>query len=314
MGPAVAGAATAGHRRGREEGKGREGGEKEGEGKGRGAGERASRGVWKPTNTTAIATATAASAPLSGHHTKRPLNARAPSPRRASPPTYGSPVQPANPCVALPSPAYRAAAPLSVTDSPPSAVDSSRRPALLPPPPLQSRFHTLAPPCSLTRDSPCSPRTSAIHFFPAPRLFPVCCPLPLPYPLAQLRSGVRASPLRDMWVQPITATRSRPLPFSAAAGRARSPVRAGYGAPCVQNLPATQMPYPPSWAWWGAGVERGRAGGPFPTDAAWGPTRGLFENLTVGVRGLGLPAAIQPGRYTWHPLRAPPPRPHKDGG
>lgn len=189
MGPAVAGAATAGHRRGREEGKGREGGEKEGEGKGRGAGERASRGDWKPTNTTAIATA--ASAPLSGHHTKRPLNARAPSPRRASPPTYGSPAQPANPCVALPSPAYRSAAPLSVTGSPPSAVDSSPRPALLPPPPLQSRFHTLASPCSLTRDSPCSPSTSAIHFFPAPRLFPVCCPPPLvvsPRPTPQWRS------------------------------------------------------------------------------------------------------------------------------
>lgn len=38
LGPAVAGAVTAGYRRGREKGKGRKGGKKEGGGKGRGAG------------------------------------------------------------------------------------------------------------------------------------------------------------------------------------------------------------------------------------------------------------------------------------
>lgn len=214
-----------------------------------------SRGDWKTTKAAATAAAAATSAPLAGHHTKRPLNARAPSPRRASPPTCGSLGLPANPRLGLLRPAYRAAAPLSVTDSPPSALYSSPQPVLLQPPPLPLCFHSRAPQCSLTRTSACTPRTPAVHFLPATRLFPMFYPLPWPHPLAQLRSGVRASPLRDMSVQPITAIRSHPLPFSAAAGQARSPVRAAPGTPWARSLPATLTP-PPA-----LGLARGGYGG-----------------------------------------------------
>ena len=109
--------------------------------------------------------------------------------------------------------------------------------ALLPP-----GFHSRAFPCALTRDYPSPLRTSATHFPPATRLFPVILPLPLPGPLAQLRNGVRASPLRGMSIQPITATHSHSLPFSAAAGRARSLERAG---PCAPYCGACLSPPPP---------------------------------------------------------------------
>lgn len=149
--------------------------------------------------------------------------------------------------------------------------------------------------------------------FPAsPRLFPVISPLPLLYPLAQLRSGVRASPLRDMSVQPITAIRPHRLPFRQPLdGRAPRCALAPAPPVCGAGLPPPRLP--PPWAWCGAGAG-GRAEarwGPFPTDAAWGVTRGLFENLAVGAGGLELPAAFGRGRYTWRPR---PSRPHKDGG
>ena len=119
--------------------------------------------------------------------------------------------------------------------------------ALLPP-----GFHSRAFPCALTRDYPSPLRTSATHFPPATRLFPVILPLPLPGPLAQLRNGVRASPLRGMSIQPITATHSHSLPFSAAAGRARSLERAG---PCPPYCGACLSPphLLPPWAWWRRG-------------------------------------------------------------
>lgn len=76
---------------------------------------------------------------------------------------------------------------------------------------------------------------------------------------------------------------------------------------CIAWLSASRL-LPPTAR---RGRECGARWGPFPTDAAWGATRGLFENLTVGVGGLYPPAASGPAGYTWRPR---PSCPHKDGG
>ncbi|CAK7293936.1 hypothetical protein VULLAG_LOCUS3697 [Vulpes lagopus] len=103
--------------------------------------------------------------------------------------------------------------------------------------------------------------------------------------------------------------RSRPLPFSAAAGRARSPVRSPGAEPACRRNAA---PGPGLGAGGGGGSAGAVPNGCDPGRA----TRGLFENSTVGVGGLGSPAAVRRDRYTWQPgsPAARPPRPHKDGG
>lgn len=59
-------------------------------------------------------------------------------------------------------------------------------------------------------------------------------------------------------------------------------------------------------------VVSGDALGAVLTDAAWGVTRGFFENLTVGVRVLDLPAAF--GWATTPKVLAPPVRTKMEGG
>lgn len=89
-------------------------------------------------------------------------------------------------------------------------------------------------------------------------------------------------------------------------GRAPRCALAPAPALCRTCLPSWRLPPLPGLG--GRGWWAGARWGPFPTDAAWGATRGIFENLTVGVGGLDLPAAVPPGHYTWHPLRPPRPR------
>ena len=140
-----------------------------------------------------------------------------------------------------------------------------------------------------------------------PRLFPVIFPPPLslsPHPAPQWRSR----PPLERHVS--SANHSHPLASTSVFSSCRT------GA-----LPSARWPRRPLCAEFSyypyassrPGLPRGRGagGGPFPTDAAWGVTRGFFENLTVGARVLDLPAAFRLGHYTWRPHRS---RPHKDGG
>jgi hypothetical protein len=130
-------------------------------------------------------------------------------------------------------------------------------------------------------DRPPEPSARLRGAFPGDRAaVPAVVPPSLPSPdaQAQLRSGVRASPLRDVTCRPISGCSSDPLPFSAAAGRARS------SRALARRLPCGTLCRPHA--------SSSREFWPFPTDQPGWPPRGLFKNLTVGGRpapGVGSP-------------------------
>lgn len=146
---------------------------------------------------------------------------------------------------------------------------------------------------------------------PSPAAVPSVLPPPLavsPRPTPQWRSR---QPLEG---RVVAANHRDALAPTSVLGRRWTGALPGAHPGCRTCLPPGRCPWPRAC---GGGGVSGGAPGAVPNGCDLGrATRGLFENSTVGVGGLGSPAAVRRGRYTWQPgsPAARPPRPHKDGG